>query len=67
MTIGDRIRAAREAAGLTQQQLADAVEAGGGQRQISNWETDFRTPRRETLERIAEVLGTTPGKLMFGE
>jgi transcriptional regulator with XRE-family HTH domain len=66
-TTGDRIKAAREAAGLTQQQLADAVQAGGGQRQISNWETDFRTPRRETLERIAEACGVTPGWLMFGE
>jgi transcriptional regulator with XRE-family HTH domain len=66
-TIGDRIKAAREAAGLTQQQLADAVEAGGGRQQVSNWENSRRAPRRETLERIAEVLGTTPGRLMFGE
>lgn len=67
MTIGGRIKAAREAAGLTQQQLADVVQAGGGQRQVSNWEMDLRTPRRDTLERIAQATGTTPGKLMFGE
>lgn len=67
MTIGDRIKAAREAAGLTQQQLADAVQAGGGRQQISNWETDFRIPRREALERIAAACGVTPGWLMFGE
>lgn len=67
MTIGDRIKAARIAAGLTQEQLARAVEAGGGKQQVSNWETGFRVPRRETLTRIADALGTTPGKLMFGE
>lgn len=66
MTTGSRIKAAREAAGLTQQQLADAVQAGGGQRQVSNWEGGRRTPRRETLERIAEVLGVKAGWLMFG-
>ena len=66
-TIGDRIKAAREAAGLTQQQLADAVEAGGGRQQVSNWENSRRAPRLETLERIAAACGVTPGWLMFGE
>lgn len=66
-TIGDRIKAAREAAGLTQQQLADAVQAGGGRQQVSNWENSCRTPRRDALERIAEACGVTPGWLMFGE
>jgi transcriptional regulator with XRE-family HTH domain len=66
VTIGDRIKAAREAAGLTQQQLSDAVSSGGGRQQVSNWEGGRRTPRRETLERIAEVLGVKAGWLMFG-
>ena len=64
--IGSRIRAARESANLTQQQLADAVGAPGGRQQVSGWETGLRTPRRETLERIAEVLGVKAGWLMFG-
>lgn len=66
-SIGDRIKAARETVGLTQQQLADAIPSPGGRQQICNWERGFRTPRRETLERIAEICNTTPGKLMFGE
>jgi transcriptional regulator with XRE-family HTH domain len=67
MTIGERIKSAREAAGITQQQLADAVQAGGGQRQVSNWEVGLRTPRRETLEKIAAALGVKASWLMFGE
>ncbi len=67
MTIGSRIKSAREAAGLTQQQLADAVHAGGGQRQVSNWEVDLRTPRREKLVEIAEALGVKASWLMFGD
>lgn len=67
MTIGSRIKAAREAAGLTQQQLADAIPAPGRRQQVCDWETGHRTPRRETLERIAQVLGVAAGWLMFGE
>lgn len=65
MTIGDRIKEAREAAGLSQQQLADAVAKGVRQR-VNEWERGVRTPRRDALERIAEVLGVKAGWLMFG-
>lgn len=67
MTVGERIKAARETAGITQQQLADAVKAGGGRQQVCNWEADRRTPRRDALERIAQVLGVKASWLMFGE
>jgi transcriptional regulator with XRE-family HTH domain len=67
MKIGERIKAARMAAGLTQQELAYAIPTPGGRSQISNWESGYRTPRRATLERIAEACGVKAAFLMFGE
>nr|DAI05154.1 MAG TPA: helix-turn-helix domain protein [Caudoviricetes sp.] len=49
------IRAARIAAGMTQQQLADAL--GIAQQSVARWETGEREPRISTLRRIAAVLG----------
>lgn len=49
------IRAARIAAGMTQQQLADAL--GVAQQSVTRWETGEREPRVSTLKRIAAVLG----------
>lgn len=49
------IRAARLAAGMTQQQLADAL--GVAQQSVTRWETGEREPRVSTLKRIAAVLG----------
>lgn len=49
------IRAARIAAGMTQQQLADAL--GVAQQSVTRWETGEREPRVSTLRRIAAVLG----------
>lgn len=65
-TIGDRIKEARERAGLSQRQLAEAIPCGGAQTQVSNWETGLRVPRRQTVERIADITGTTPAWIMFG-
>lgn len=49
------IRAARIAAGMTQQQLADAL--GVAQQSVTRWETGEREPRVSTLKRIAAALG----------
>lgn len=49
------IRAARIAAGMTQQQLADAL--GIAQQSVARWEAGEREPRVSTLRRIAAVLG----------
>lgn len=54
MTIGERIKAARKAANMTQQELADKLGVSGSM--IAQYETDKRNPKRETLQRIAEVL-----------
>ena len=61
MTIGERIKAARKQAGMTQQELADRL--GISYVGISNWESGKRKPKQETLERIAAVLDVPLGVL----
>lgn len=51
------LQEAREAGGLTQQDLAEQV--GVTQPQIARWETGEREPRVRVAVRLAEVLGTT--------
>lgn len=58
----DRLRLAREAAGLTQQQLADRLDGVGASR-LGNYETGFREPDLDTLRRIARELCTSVGYL----
>lgn len=57
MNINEKIKVARKAAGLTQQQVADAT---GIDRQVySMYERGARNPRLEKLEKIAEACGVT--------
>lgn len=64
MDIGDRIRAARERAGLTQKQLAEAV--GVSDVAVTLWENrkNRRGITNEHLEKVAEILGVTMGVLL---
>ena len=52
--LGRRIAQAREARGLTQAQLAEAI--GTYFPQVSNWENDERPPHAKYLVAIARVL-----------
>ena len=52
--IGERIRRARETAGLSQTELAQRL--GVADKQISRWENGVQ-PRPGTLERVAAALG----------
>ncbi len=63
-TLGSRIRSAREALGMTQVDLANAL--GKNQVTISNWETDRHIPRMADVEAAARVLGTTAAHLLAG-
>ena len=54
MTTGQTIKQARQAAGITQQELADRL--GISYVGVSQWETDKRNPKQETLVRIAKAL-----------
>lgn len=62
---GMGLRELREAEGLTQTQLAEAV--GTSQPQINRLENGDRKLTKEWAERLAPVLKTTPQKLLFSE
>lgn len=51
--LGDRIRTARLAAGLSQTELARAVD--GASRTVQSWELHEAVPKPETLRKVAEV------------
>ena len=54
MGIGERITAAREAKGLTMEELGQMI--GVGKSAISRWESDKRVPRIEHLFRLSVAL-----------
>ena len=53
-SIGERIRAARKAAGLNQAELA--LRVGVSQPAVANWEAGVHDPRRLMLAKLAESL-----------
>lgn len=54
-TIGEQIKAARKAKGMTQEELAEATHMT--RTGISKWETDSRRPDEKMMARLSEVLG----------
>ncbi len=63
MTFGERLKAARERANLTQSKLAEL--SGISLRTIINWENGVRKPSNiEKLNKLAEVLHTTRSELL---
>jgi transcriptional regulator with XRE-family HTH domain len=57
---GQRLRAWRERAGLTQQELADTC--GLSRFQISRWETEENKPEPSALGRLVRGLGEALGR-----
>lgn len=59
--IGENLRAARTATGLTQLELGVKIGLNGPEAgaHVSRWETGGREPRFSTLQRIANVLGVS--------
>ncbi len=63
MKFPDRLKARRQAAGMTQEQLAKAT--GMTTRSIQNYEMGARRPRTDAIiEKMAEALGCTYDELM---
>lgn len=56
-SIGQRIRQARERAGMTVKELAEFVYYSDTT--VSGWEKGKTTPRPETMKKIADVLGVS--------
>jgi len=64
-TLGDRLAAAREAAGLTQSALATRL--GVRQKTLRGWESDLSEPRANRLQMLAAMLGVSLRWLLTGE
>ncbi len=65
MAIGARIREYREAAQLTQEQLATELGVSGVS--VSTWERGIYTPSKANLKKVAGILGTSEAMLRYGE
>lgn len=69
MSLGDRIAELRTGCGLSQNQLAKAMDVS--RQAVSKWETDQSSPDSMNMIRLAEVLDTdieylTTGRRNFG-
>ncbi|MCM2561378.1 helix-turn-helix domain-containing protein [Lutimaribacter sp. EGI FJ00015] len=64
-TFGDRLAAAREAAGMTQKQLAKRL--GVKLTTLSGWENDLSEPRANRLSMMAGILNVSIMWLLTGE
>lgn len=60
--MGEKLKAARLAAGLTQGQLAELV--GVQQRDISHWESERREPGVLIVKKMAQALGCSMDELV---
>lgn len=65
MTIGERVQAARKAAGLSQRELGEKL--GVSASMIGQYENNLRKPKLETLARIAKALNTYVSELIEPE
>ena len=61
MSIGDNIRQARKAVGMSQDELAEHI--GANRVTVSRYETGEFLPSVPALQRIADALFTTPAAL----
>lgn len=64
-TLGDRLAAAREAAGLRPQDLA--ARLGVRSKTLRDWENDVSEPRANRLQMLAALLGVSLRWLLTGE
>lgn len=60
--MGEKLKAARKAAGLIQAELAEKV--GCTQKDVSRWETGQREPTARMLKRLAQALGCSMDELV---
>ncbi len=56
MTLGKRIKACRQQAGMSQEKVAELV--GVSRQAVTKWEADQSAPNTENLFRLAEIFGT---------
>ena len=57
MTLGEKIKACRQAAGMSQEKVAELV--GVSRQAVTKWEANQSAPYTENLFKLAEIFGTT--------
>jgi len=62
MTVGEKIRAARKAKRMSQQEVATAT--GVSRAAVSQWENDDAQPEPAKIPGLADLLGVDPGSLL---
>lgn len=62
MSIGENIKNARKAAGVSQKELAERL--GVYQKDISRWENGERTPSLEVFARICKELNASADEIL---
>lgn len=62
MAIGENIKKARKAAGISQKELADRLQVY--QKDISRWENGERAPSIEVFARICRELSVSADKIL---
>ena len=65
MTLGERIREARQREGLTQLELANAISSSPNL--VSSWERDKSEPSLRNLLHLSVVLNARPDDLVYGK
>lgn len=66
MTLGERIREAREAARLSQKELGLALREPMGRATVSSWENNRTEPTSAQLQEIADITKTPVARIAFG-
>ena len=62
MTLGERIKACRQRAGMSQEKVAEL--AGVSRQAVTKWEANQSAPNTENLFKLAEIFGTTVDMLI---
>jgi len=65
MALGERIRACRQSAGMSQEKVAELV--GVSRQAVTKWEMNQSAPNTENLFRLAEIFGTTVDMLLTSD
>ena len=62
--LGERLRTALEAAGMTQRELAGALEVS--EQAVNSWVADRKRPSAANVDAVAALLGVDRGWLLTG-
>lgn len=62
MALGERIKACRQSAGMSQEKVAELV--GVSRQAVTKWEMNPSVPNTENLFKLAEIFGTTVDMLL---